>query len=266
MTITELFDNFWEKKEELNLGADAIALYMYLLRQFEKRSVNPIDVSVENIRFSLKIGSKAFTHAKELLEVSKLIKIIPGSKGATNKGGYLLLGCDKKEPAAPAAAPKKVPPVSVPKDGLFGERSLKNQWEQLDKDGKTVTEFVQTYRPRFSEPYVYLWNRWAEVRGVDKSQVKSITTTRKDKLKSRLEEKEFDIVAILKAASESKLCRTKSWFTYDFIIHSQDNYIKLLEGKYKDGAAEVNSQTPEQPQNEANLKMLEALNRAKKNG
>jgi len=60
-----------------------------------------------------------------------------------------------------------------------------------------------------------------------------MTGKRRDKLKVRVEEELFEWKKILNAARNSEMLRGVSWFNIDFLIHSETNYLKVLEGKYK---------------------------------
>lgn len=78
------------------------------------------------------------------------------------------------------------------------------------------------------------WNQFAERMGL--ATIRSITPKRRQKLRSRLKEKQFDFPAILTKIENSDflLGLTTNWrVDFDFIIHSQENYLKILEGKYE---------------------------------
>lgn len=103
-------------------------------------------------------------------------------------------------------------------------------YSKIIKDLKGITNFIRTKNPKFYEPYVDLWNLFAEKFGPAK--VKTISNSRKRKLKVRLNEKAFDFTEILKQASEQKFALESSWFTFDFLIENDTNYCKVLEKKY----------------------------------
>lgn len=63
----------------------------------------------------------------------------------------------------------------------------------------------------------------------------TLTDKRKSKLKTRLKEKEFDIDKIITKVNVVKntdFIKQNSWFTFDWIIKDDTNYIKLLEGNF----------------------------------
>jgi hypothetical protein len=110
------------------------------------------------------------------------------------------------------------------------ENSINQDWDKIPKTKNEVYNFILKRKPLFIEPYVEMWNIWAKERG--KSQVKTITKDRKQKFKSRIQEKGFDFLAMLTKAKESQMCLTQSWFSFDFLIQNEKGYIRLLEGNY----------------------------------
>lgn len=104
------------------------------------------------------------------------------------------------------------------------------QYDEILKDIKSISNFINTYRPKFIQPYMDLWNLFSEKYGTGK--IKSANETRKRKLKVRLGEKNFDFCEILKHSITQKFALESSWFTFDFIIENDNNYVKILENKY----------------------------------
>jgi len=160
------------------------------------------------------------------------------------------------QPLPVVKQPAKIQPNKIvkPKDT---EADLVKMYNELEKTGGKLLTFIETYRPTFIEPYVDLWNVWVTTRAKGKSKCLKITESRKKKFSIRIQEPMFNIREILTAASESTMCKTQSWFSFDFIIHSEENYIKVLEGKYKDSEKPEVKET--KPVNEATRKMEELL-------
>lgn len=101
----------------------------------------------------------------------------------------------------------------------------------LEKSKKTLYQFIAAYKPDFIEPYVELWNFFAGQRG--KAQISKISEARRKKFKTRIAEKAFDFVRILtKAGHAGDFLSTSKWFTWDWIMESEGNYLKVLEGNY----------------------------------
>lgn len=95
----------------------------------------------------------------------------------------------------------------------------------------TLKNFVASRSPQFIEPYVDLWNLFAHNYGLAK--VAAITSKRREKFKVRIREQEFNFLAILEGIRGNDFYLGKSdkqWkVDFDFIIESQDRYIKILE-------------------------------------
>ena len=82
-----------------------------------------------------------------------------------------------------------------------------------------------------NEVIIELWNDFAK-----KNNLSKITETRKKHIKNRLKEKDFDLGLIFDEIklSDFLLGKKTDWkIDFDFIFKSKDNYIKILEGKYK---------------------------------
>lgn len=78
------------------------------------------------------------------------------------------------------------------------------------------------------------WNYLAENYGL--AQIVKVTDTRERHVLSRLQEKEFDFLKILKVIEKTPFLlgnNKRGWrVDFDFIVSSKTNYIKILEGKY----------------------------------
>jgi hypothetical protein len=99
---------------------------------------------------------------------------------------------------------------------------------------KKIKDFINEQKPLFPEPYVDLWNIFASKNNL--SRVDVITQKRKEKVKARTREPSFDFVKILDAIRTSDFYLGKKensdWkVDFDFIMRSQDTYIKILERK-----------------------------------
>lgn len=100
-----------------------------------------------------------------------------------------------------------------------------------EKTKGSISKFIQANKPFDIQPYVDLWNIFALEKGTP--QVKTISSTRKRKIKVRVREKNFDFVSILANASKSDFLLKSNWFTFDWIIENDVNYMKVIEGNYK---------------------------------
>jgi hypothetical protein len=113
-----------------------------------------------------------------------------------------------------------------------------HSYSTIEKTKACIRKFIQEHKPLFPEPYKDLWNLFASERSLP--TIKAITKDRKRKLSVRLKERDFDFVAILSAAAKSDFLLSGSWFGIDWIIANESNYIKILEGNYKQKAQEQN--------------------------
>lgn len=84
------------------------------------------------------------------------------------------------------------------------------------------------------ESIVEIWNDFAKQNNLTK--IIKLTDKRLSNVKSRLEEKEFDLGLIFDNIKKSNFLLGKNkdgWkIDFDFIFSSKNNYIKILEGKY----------------------------------
>lgn len=88
--------------------------------------------------------------------------------------------------------------------------------------------------PTSAEECMAAWNSLCEQTG-KLAKIKTISDGRKRKLKTRFKEKNFNFEAILKAIpSQPFLLGSEGWtVTFDWLIESEEHYLKVLEGNYK---------------------------------
>ncbi len=127
------------------------------------------------------------------------------------------------EPENTRATPSSTAPASPP-DPI-------EIFKGLEKNKKSLADFIGAYRPDFVEPYVELWNLFAAERA--KAQIVKISDARRKKFRTRIREQSFDFIQILsKAGKAGDFLSTSKWFTWDWIMESDGNYLKVLEGNY----------------------------------
>lgn len=127
----------------------------------------------------------------------------------------------EEESTPPAGGGEATAPPPDPKEVFKG----------LEKTKKSLYDFIAAYRPDFIEPYVDLWNIFAATRA--KATIIKISDARRKKFKTRIQEKTFDFLAVLtKAGHAGDFLSTSKWFTFDWIMDSEGNYLKVLEGNY----------------------------------
>jgi hypothetical protein len=110
------------------------------------------------------------------------------------------------------------------------EINLTKEYKSLVKTKDSIYRFINIHKPDFFEPYVDLWNIFAIERKLPKCEIMS--DTRKKKFKVRIKEKPFQFIAVLTRAGRSSFLLGSNWFTFDWIIANDTNYLKVIEGKY----------------------------------
>lgn len=105
------------------------------------------------------------------------------------------------------------------------------KYNSIEKNKNTVVEFLrQDPKPTIIEPYVFIWNVFAQENKL--SEIKVMAEKRKKKLNARIREKPFDMIQILRMAKKSAFILSSNWFSFDWIIENETNYMKVIEGNY----------------------------------
>lgn len=113
--------------------------------------------------------------------------------------------------------------------------TIEKKEKKEKKDKKDIREEVES----FSDLLFNKWNTFTE-RYFQLSRVRSITPQRKKHLKERFGNKDFrdSFDKVLLAIPKSKFLMGKNdreWVVdFDFLIKNDENYHKILEGKYED--------------------------------
>ena len=108
---------------------------------------------------------------------------------------------------------------------------LKKDYDLIEKSVESISKFIRDNRPNFVDPYVELWNLFCDK--YKTAKVAMVSDGRKRKLLTRLSNPSFDFVGLLSAAKEQTFALESKWFTFDFLIENDTNYIKVMERKYK---------------------------------
>lgn len=134
--------------------------------------------------------------------------------------------------ASSEADPAEIKALKVEYDQLVESLSGKENVECWNG----VKAFVAEKKPSFLEPYIDLWNIFALNHHLIKQPIR-ITDHRRKKLETRLREPGFDFISILSAVKKSNFLQGRNdreWTVdFEFIVHSEENYTKISEGKYK---------------------------------
>lgn len=105
-----------------------------------------------------------------------------------------------------------------------------DKFEELKK--MSLDQIYEQYKTKPTDVLlnVCMWNHFAEKH--KKPKISKITNGRKKKLNLRLKNKDFIISKILSEVKNQKFAMDGDWFTFDWIIDNDENYVKVLEGKY----------------------------------
>jgi hypothetical protein len=115
-------------------------------------------------------------------------------------------------------------------------------YSKISRDKKSIIEFIQANNPKIIDPYADLWNLFAGERGLPK--VEKINSTRKRKFSVRIREKGFDFISILTKAGRSEFLLSGNWFGFDWLIANDNNFQKVLEGKYDTKPSQTSPSSP----------------------
>ena len=101
----------------------------------------------------------------------------------------------------------------------------------------------------FQNQVVQVWNIFAEKYGL--SVVKIVSTKRKSAVTARMRDKDFDFLSILREIAQSDFLKgtnDRGWKAdFDFVFLSANNFIKILEGKYRNNGSAHGSKHKYQP-------------------
>jgi hypothetical protein len=153
------------------------------------------------------------------------------SVASQKNDGQLTVNCQSidgtkriQNPESRIQNPETLSP-SEPADSEFLEYNF------IEKNKNSVLEFFKKNpNPKIIEPYIFIWNVFAKENKL--SEIKAMSEKRKKKLNVRIREKPFDIIKILSVAKKSDFILSSNWFSFDWIIENQTNYMKVIEGNY----------------------------------
>ena len=143
-----------------------------------------------------------------------------------------LLDSIKKESISPqtdGVSPQKR--GGKPNNALLGKPN--SGLENSNIKDNSITNNIESVSS--GKDYKQTWNIFANKHGL--SPIIKLTDSRKSHIKQRISENEFVFDTILSEIEKSKFLlgvNDKGWkVDFDFIVGSKNNYIKILEGKYR---------------------------------
>ncbi len=109
----------------------------------------------------------------------------------------------------------------------------------------------------------YIKNQWNEfAKDNQLHTIMTLTNKRISNIKARLKETEFDFPEILKKIAESSFllgANNRNWkVDFDFIFSSTNNYLKILENKYKSNGSKISNENKRE-RLERNANAIESL-------
>ena len=120
------------------------------------------------------------------------------------------------------------------------EFSLEYQRLLLSLAGKEMKEvwigiktFIADNKPDIPDPYIDAWNLF--VQAYKLPRVDLVTTVRRKKVRTRVNEEGFNFYKILEKikTSDHLLGKTSDWkVNFDWVFENESNYAKILEGNY----------------------------------
>lgn len=136
----------------------------------------------------------------------------------------------KKNPGNLSGSADKSAEEEESKSPDFKEK-VKEQGDKKNPDYKQKKEEKINY-----DEYLEKWNELASE--LELPAIKTMSDNRKAKLKTRLKEPEFNFDEILSEIRKQKFLHGKNprgWVVdFDFVIRSEETYLKILENKYKE--------------------------------
>lgn len=185
-------------------------------------------------------GEIALGTAEQIAKGRKAINNVTTETGATCSVANIAVNVNDTVNVNVTDTSKRVSVVPA-----CGDATLQKEYEQLVKsvEGRdrtdiwtTVKTFLKDKRPAFLEPYMDAWNLFATSQRIIKNP-QSITDKRRKKFAVRIREPGFDFLKILECIKASEFAKgnnSSGWkVTIEFILESQENYTKILEGKYE---------------------------------
>lgn len=240
--LTENWFNFVSENSD-KVECKHTALYLYIVEMFNKRGwVDVIGLPTDFTMGVLNIKSyKNYISILHDLIDFGYIKMIEKSKNQYTSNKIALVENTK---ANPKHIPKQVESNDQSDDqsklsiikllNLETIKLLNDNASIIDEHLKVwIKEYKQSLKTKNIDFNLILetWNRFAFK--FNKPQIKELSKSRKNKIRTRSAENDFDVYKILVEATKQDFLLDKSWFTFDWMIENDKNYVKVLEGNYK---------------------------------
>lgn len=225
LTADRIQGNYFEAKKR---NKEVVFIDEFIIKS------NEVDISGENVNIitlNVDILSKKVSIGTQKKNESKIIEEEGEGEGEGDNANALPLTPGKKnlklnnETSSRQSELKKL--YSILQSNLMNKPKAE-VWEEIKK-------WIIEQKPEFIEPFVDTWNLFADTYKLQ--TVEQITTKRKNKFSTRMREPAFDFFNILKFIKNSPFMKgdnNRGWkVDFNFIIESEDNYVKILEDKYQ---------------------------------
>ena len=108
---------------------------------------------------------------------------------------------------------------------LTGNQQATNTKQELKNDKNDKKERISIRK---------VFDYWNGLFHDSDKEIFKLTESRKAKIRTRLKEKLFNIEKITNKVYESEYMTNIKWCNFDWVIKNEENYVKILEGKYDD--------------------------------
>lgn len=218
---------FWTDSFTETLDPIEKLLYLYLFTNNSSNLAGVYQLSIRTMasetgidRDMVKKILKRFEKEKKLLYIDNILALKNTAKNQALKNSFIVANIERTLKKSPQWA---VDYISFNTDCP----------QPIDSSGKGKSKGIS--KSNVSKVLMEKWNN-NNFRPITK-----LSNTRLSHLKSREKEKEFDIDKIIAKVNQVKytdFIKNSNWFSFDWIIKNDTNYVKLLDGNY-DGKQSV---------------------------
>ena len=239
MELNQKIENFFENKKyrQLSLAESHLYVYInYLLSKIEDSCT--IDVKASSVLDIVDITGKELIKATNRLKELNMIDIYPfpiSNMSAIYTFSVNSIYEKKNNTRIKIDASKPIFEQIEAKINELENDKIIDSADKIMSKKRMLVGFLKDYTPKFIEPYVLIWNIFAEEN--KRTKVAKITPLLMTQFNAILRVNgKFDIVSALSKYKHSSLLKQANWFTFNWLIKSADNHIKMIDGFYNETA------------------------------